>query len=203
MKSESDKIRAIERDQYTIYIRQDLKDELYAEITVLPNNYKLRIIKNGILLTFINVIISYLIHHSQTIDLDRYNIWFQVLLFLITSILIRSPPVEQVTIIKDYGIQLANWDGFIVLPYGINKWLTQQREFISREKIVDVIINEGFYNWYQVIFYLCIIVRNEKKLKLVFPHYIKMKLDDKRLIYQLCQKYLYTEEDKRRHDCLH
>lgn len=203
MKSESDNVKIIERDQYKICIKQDLKNELYAEITVLPTNCKLKIINNGILIGVINATIHYLIHYSQAIDLDKYNIWFQFILFLTTLILIRSPPAEQATVIKDYGIQLASWNGLIIFPYRINKQLTQRREFISREKVLDVIINEGFYKWYQVIFYLCIMVRNEKKLRLIFPHYIKMKLDDERLIYQLCQKYLYTEKDKKRHDCLH
>ena len=201
--SESNNIKEIHRDQYKICIREDLKDGLYVEITVLPSNYKLKTANNFILLGIINTSIYYLINYSQTIDLHGYDVSIQLILFLVTLFLIRSPQVEQVTVIKDYGIQLTKWDGFVILPYAINKRLTQQREFISREKILDVIINEGFYKWYQVIFYLCIMVRNERKLKLMFHYYIKMKLEDEKLIYRLCQRYLYTEEDKRKHDCLH
>ncbi|CAL9729999.1 phosphatidylinositol N-acetylglucosaminyltransferase subunit Gpi15p [Monosporozyma unispora] len=202
MKTQSNDIRRIRRSQYEIFIEEECQNETFVEITISPSNYSRKIILNWVTVFIIN----YLLQSKLLLKFDvlnEYRKWVRIGVFVLSVFLIKSPKVEQITVIKDYGIQLSHWNGYIIFPYKMNKHLTQMREFISRDKIVDVIINEGFYQWYQVIFYLCIITRNEKKLKIMFPGHIKMKLEDEKLIYQLCQRYLYLKKDKLKHDCLH
>lgn len=156
---------------------------------------------NWILVMVFNYICDYkILPKIQIESIKEYEICIKVCVFIISVIIFKRSKIEQITVIKDYGIQLTHWDGYIIFPFGLNKKLTQMREFISRNKIVDVVINEGFYQWYQVIFYLCIMIRNETKLKIMFPGHIKMKLEDEKLIYQLCQRYLYTTEDRKKHN---
>lgn len=194
-------IRKIRRPSYELHVKEDHLNGTYVEITILSSNYYQAVIMKIILIIGLNYGFAQLPTY-EWFPFVEYFKWISLVFLLLTLVMIRNPRVEQITVINNYGIQLSHWDGYVIFPYVINKRLTQAREFISREKIIDVIINEGFYQWYQVIFYLCIIIRNEKKLKIMFPHHIKMKLEDEKVIYQLCQRYLYTEEDKLKHNCI-
>lgn len=197
-----DSLRRIQRSNYELHIEEDSRDQTFLEITVVPRNYDTKVITNILLAGILNYGFYWYIVKPQ-IYLGKYSFYLQLGVLVASILVIKNPKVEQITVIKDCGIQLSHWNGYMLLPYTIGKQLTRTREFISRDRILDVIINEGFYQWYQVIFYLCIMIRDERKLKIMFPGYIKMKLDDEKLIYQLCQRYLYTRDDKIKHDCLH
>ena len=88
---------------------------------------------------------------------------------LCTVMFVREPSVETVTIFKGTGLQLSKVNGIDVFPQKWNRRLFERVEFISNDRIIDVVINEGFYRGFQVIFYLAAIVRNASKLKLLFP----------------------------------
>lgn len=201
MVSGNSNIRRIRRKEYEICIEEDYCNGTFVEITISPPNYSRNMLMNWIIVVVLNYICDFKILPSISL-LKEYDLVVKICVFIVSILLFKRSKMEQITVIKDYGIQLTHWDGYLILPYGINKNFTQMREFIPRNKIVDVIINEGFYQWYQVIFYLCIMIRNETKLKIMFPGHIKMKLEDEKMIYQICQRYLYTERDQKRHGCV-
>ena len=113
---------------------------------------------------------------------------------VILSLLLKNPAVESLTVYKGYGIQMVESRGLSLLPDCVNKvFCTQEVEFVPRDKIVDIVINEGFVRQCQVIFYLAVIVRDAPKLKLLFAHN-RPRLVDQREIYNLSRKCLYVNK---------
>ncbi|CAI7092755.1 ATV_collapsed_G0027260.mRNA.1.CDS.1 [Saccharomyces cerevisiae] len=105
----------------------------------------------------------------------------------------EGPSVETVTIFKESGLQLSRVKGMVIFPQQWNRKFFEQVEFISNERIIDVVINEGFCQGFRVIFYLAAIVRKSSTLKLLFPSNLP-NIDDQRLIYNISRKYLSKQE---------
>lgn len=94
--------------------------------------------------------------------------------------------MESVTVFQDYGVQISHFNGYVVLPRRWNEKWFSKIVFYPRDKIVDVIINEGFEGS-SVVFYLCLIVKGASKLTLLFPR-TKPRLVDQKLIYQMLKR---------------
>ena len=110
------------------------------------------------------------------------------------SLLLKNPAVESLTVYKGYGIQMVESRGLSLLPDCVNElFCIQEVEFVPRDKIVDIVINEGFVRQCQVIFYLAVIVRDAPKLKLLFACN-RPRLVDQREIYNLSRKCLYVNK---------
>ncbi|CCK71621.1 phosphatidylinositol N-acetylglucosaminyltransferase GPI15 KNAG_0H02070 [Huiozyma naganishii CBS 8797] len=182
-------IRRIERENYYLYLE---KNDIYACIKVGPRSYWKSILFNGLLLLLLN----YGVHHlllSQKITTGTRWIWLLTLIGSLT--LIQNPAIESITVFQNNGVQLSTVRGYIFLPHWLNERLFSSTEFITQDKIVDLVINEGFYAWFQVMCYLCIIIRGSDKLKRVFLKY-KILLEDQKTIYNVCRECLYSAKDK-------
>lgn len=98
-----------------------------------------------------------------------------VLVILLGILLCKRQQQDSMTVIRDVGIQLDS-----VLSW----WFTNSSDksvFIPLKDIMDIVINEGFHGYGQVIFYMCILRRSqsddleEKPLKIVFPQLLPRK----------------------------
>ncbi|KAI8970008.1 GPI-GlcNAc transferase complex, PIG-H component-domain-containing protein [Mycotypha africana] len=117
---------------------------------------------------------EYIVHSSQSassvidlciwgilIFLFQKHLYLYVGLLLIAWIFIKKKSVRQESIlaIKDVGIQVRTiyWGGSSV------------SRFISKNRIEDIIINEGISFW-QIKSYMAILVNDEDKMIVVFEH---------------------------------
>ena len=188
------KTSILNRKKYTLVIDEDTNGS-YIRFTVLPvSNIKFKKVKqNGrmeinmgtqyhqiILILLLNITFyaicvrsRFLEHINRTFELrialSREIVIMMGLFVLGTIILVREPSVETVTIFKETGLQLSTVKGIVIFPQQWNRKLFEQVEFISNERIIDVVINEGFCRGFRVIFYLAAIVRKSSALKLLFP----------------------------------
>lgn len=188
------KTSILNRKKYTLVIDEDSNGS-YIRFTVLPvSNLKFKKVKqNGrmeinmgiqyhqiILISLLNIAFyaicvrsRFLEHINRTFELrfapSREIIIMMGLFVLGSIILVREPSVETVTIFKETGLQLSTVKGIVIFPQQWNRKLFEQVEFISNERIIDVVINEGFCRGFRVIFYLAAIVRKSSALKLLFP----------------------------------
>jgi len=69
----------------------------------------------------------------------------------------RFPSVESITIFRELGVQLET-------RYF---WGRRRFRFIEKEFIRSLLLNEGITAWH-VVFYLAFVVREERKLTMVF-----------------------------------
>lgn len=86
---------------------------------------------------------------------------------LVPILLFRIPIVDLVEAISKTGIKISSYGGFYLFPAWVNERLFKSSTFIPLDKIHDIIINEGFKEL-QVIPYLCVVVKNETKLRVLF-----------------------------------
>ncbi|KOG97116.1 phosphatidylinositol N-acetylglucosaminyltransferase GPI15 [Saccharomyces eubayanus] len=208
------KVSILNRRKYTLIIDEDTNGS-FIRFTVLPeSSLKLRKSKRNervevkmgvqyhrIALMLLSNVVFYgicvgtrlLEYISEIFGLRTWTncqtIIIMGLFALCTVMFVREPSVETVTIFKGTGLQLSRVNGIVVFPQKWNRRLFERVEFISNDRIIDVVINEGFYRGFQVIFYLAAIVRNASKLKLLFPSNLP-NIDDQRLIYNISRKYL-------------
>ncbi|CAI4733125.1 BAI_1a_G0046000.mRNA.1.CDS.1 [Saccharomyces cerevisiae] len=212
------KTSILNRKKYTLVIDED-KNGNFIRFTVLPvSNRKFKKVKqNGrveinmgiqyhqiVLILLLNILFyviclrsRFLEHINRTFEVTIARS-FQILIImglfaLGTIILVRGPSVETVTIFKKSGLQLSRVKGMVIFPQQWNRKFFEQVEFISNERIIDVVINEGFCRGFRVIFYLAAIVRKSSTLKLLFPSNLP-NIDDQRLIYNISRKYLSKQE---------
>lgn len=87
----------------------------------------------------------------------------------------KRQPEDSMLVIRDVGIQLDSVLGWRFT----NK--SDKSMFIALKDIIDIVINEGFHGYGQVIFYMCILRKSqkddteEKPLQIVFPQLLPRK----------------------------
>ena len=188
------KTSILNRKKYTLVIDGDTSRS-FVRFTVFPkSNLKFKKFKSNervkvsmgiqyhqiVLILLLNILFhaicvrsKFLEHIDKTFEVSialSCQIMVVMGLFALgTIILVRGPSVETVTIFKGTGLQLSRVKGIVIFPQQWNRKLFEQVEFISNERIIDVVINEGFCRGFRVIFYLAAIVRKSPTLKLLFP----------------------------------
>ncbi|KAK6463122.1 GPI-GlcNAc transferase complex, PIG-H component-domain-containing protein [Scheffersomyces coipomensis] len=127
-----------------------------------------------LILVLLGIFISYLFQHQsrlweigyaetydmvQIMDSNRDILGYTGLFVIsLMILLLRQECEDSLIIMKGIGIQLnskRNW-----------KWLFNNNKFdcfIPVNNIIDLVIHEGFYNYGQVIFYLCILTKTNQK----------------------------------------
>lgn len=188
------KVSILNRKKYTLIIDEDTNGSFIRFMVLPESSLKLKKskrnerveVKMGVqydriaLMLLLNVVFygicvgTRLLEYIREIFVLRIGVNCQTMIMLGlfalgTVMFVREPSVETVTIFKGTGLQLSRVRGIVVFPKKWNRRLFEQVEFISNDRIIDVVINEGFFHGFQVIFYLAAIVRNASKLKLLFP----------------------------------
>jgi hypothetical protein len=97
--------------------------------------------------------------------------------------------VESLLVIRDLGIQVKT-----VYMTGI-----ERSRFIEQSKIADIIINEGV-TMQQVVFYIAIIVKDQKKMALVFEHFLP-RLQLLLQVYRGARAIIYGESEYETEGC--
>ncbi|CCF59746.1 hypothetical protein KAFR_0H03360 [Kazachstania africana CBS 2517] len=185
--------RVIVRRGYVLIVNEDA-DGNYIKFEVQSRSFTVRKYINVAML----ILLCSLLHRnmnriSHLLRLPQeYHTHFQVISMVLCCLVFKDKTVDSLSIIKNYGIQTTKIGGLSILPYGVNKALFTQHEFIPRYTVVDLVINEGFFKGFQVVFYLAVIIRDINELKLLFMSN-PIKLDDQRLIYQMSRNYLCEE----------
>ncbi|SMN22215.1 similar to Saccharomyces cerevisiae YNL038W GPI15 Protein involved in the synthesis of N-acetylglucosaminyl phosphatidylinositol (GlcNAc-PI) [Maudiozyma saulgeensis] len=181
------------RKKYTIEIEREINDN-YVKIQITPNGLRKKQFINCIIVIIFN---SWIMLSSHTFfeRFASYTIAVKSLMFLTSCMTLKNPTIETLTIFKNYGIQTSDVSGYSVLPDTLNNMICSPRTiFVPRDRIVDVIINEGFVRECQVIFYLAAIVRGQDKMKLLFSRN-RPRLVDQKTIYNLARKCLYLKRE--------
>lgn len=80
---------------------------------------------------------------------------------------IRVPIIDSVQSIANQGIQISCSGGLLLFPRDWNYALFTSIKFIPQDEIEDIFINEAFRGL-QVIYYLAVLVKNQKKLQVLF-----------------------------------
>ncbi|KAI8642653.1 GPI-GlcNAc transferase complex, PIG-H component-domain-containing protein [Parasitella parasitica] len=95
----------------------------------------------------------------------------------------KSVRKESILSIRDVGIQVKTtyWGGSSV------------SRFINRDKIDDVIINEGI-NFWQIKSYMAILVKNEDKMVVVFEHLLPRLKPVLLRAYQGTRAIIFTQK---------
>lgn len=156
----------IKNQRYSISIEKDDK-ETFVKFTVIPSSYTLKSAVNFLLLIALNSIVvrSFL----EKFELTFYKaLMFRMSLFFVTSMMLRKPTIESMTVIRNYGVQMTKMNGLVVCPNSWTEPWIKRSDFLPRDTVVDIIINEGFVKNQQVIFYLAILVKEAKRLTLLF-----------------------------------
>ncbi|CAI4050203.1 hypothetical protein SKDZ_14G2830 [Saccharomyces kudriavzevii ZP591] len=213
------KVSVLNRRNYTLIIDED-RNGSFVRFTVLPeSNLKLKEFKQNerveakmgaqyhriVLVLLLNILFDGICVRSRLLEhINGFFRWrigsscqgviMMALFALGTIVLVREPSVESVTIFKGTGLQFSRVKGIVVFPQQWNRKFFEQVEFISNERVIDVVINEGFCRGFRVIFYLSAIVRKASRLKLLFPSNLP-NIDDQRLIYNISRKYLNEQEN--------
>lgn len=185
----------IERKKYSIYVTRNEK-KTYINFKVVPKSYvRQKVIRLSIILLIYCIVLWHMRLNFKTAPLNTLT--FQCLSLFALFWVIRNPCLETISVFKNYGIQMKNDNGILLFPEFLNRKLLGSEEFVPIDEIVDVVINEGFDVGFKVIFYLCIIVRNSDKLKLLFNKN-RIRLEDQQLIYNQCRKYMYNNEEEKK-----
>lgn len=147
---------------------EEAKDGMFVKFTMIPNSYMARSILNFTMLIIVNLLsINMIKTHLNMTTLRLLALHF--LIFAFSIVFFRKPAIETLTVVRNYGVELTELQGFAICPNAwVRPWL-EKTDFIPRDLIVDIIINEGFVKNGQVIFYLAVLIREAKKLTLLFP----------------------------------
>uniref|UniRef100_UPI00358E5800 phosphatidylinositol N-acetylglucosaminyltransferase subunit H isoform X1 n=1 Tax=Myxine glutinosa TaxID=7769 RepID=UPI00358E5800 len=97
---------------------------------------------------------------------------------------------ESILVISGTGVQLST-------SFASGRCDTH---FIEMDVVKDIVINEGIHRQ-EVIYYLCVLVRNDQKsdgLKAILPVFLaaRPRLDCLRKVYRGCQEILHAEPNK-------
>ncbi|ODQ63827.1 hypothetical protein NADFUDRAFT_47647 [Nadsonia fulvescens var. elongata DSM 6958] len=113
-------------------------------------------------------------------------------LWLLTILLVlkRWYIEESFMALQSFGVQLSTSSPF----YLISLW-SKPDHFIPVNDIVDIIIHEGFKG-FQVIYYMAIIVKDQKELTLVFPSLLPRRKQLER-IWRGSRRCLYRDKPSR------
>ncbi|SCU90905.1 LAMI_0E04038g1_1 [Lachancea mirantina] len=139
----------------------------FRKFVITPTNYNRIWALN--LVVFTVVVISAHFFICQEFTNGQHQKVFTMVSVLVSLALIRNPPIEFLSIFRSGGIQISAMRGCILFPTWLNFKLLQTDDFLPRDSINDVIINEGFTKGFKVIFYLAVLEKDKSDLKLVFP----------------------------------
>lgn len=91
---------------------------------------------------------------------------------LLAYLLLTRQPCDSMLVIRDVGIQLDS----------VSRWRFFDRSdksvFIALKDIIDIVTNEGFHGYGQVVYYMCILRRlgsDHQPVQIVFPHLLPRK----------------------------
>ncbi|CUS24019.1 LAQU0S13e01464g1_1 [Lachancea quebecensis] len=140
----------------------------YKRFTIVPRHYKRSCAFN---------LLFYVVANAGIFGLvERASSWSQLnkrvaetFVALLMLGLIRNPKIESLSVFRSLGIQTSEMRGCVLLPVSVNSKLLEQRKFIPKDRVGDIIINEGFEKGFKVIFYLAIILKDASRIQLVFP----------------------------------
>lgn len=164
--SAKETLERIERRGYCLVIQKN-EDGGLLRITVVPKSFSSKSMVNLFMVAVINTMAHFMIKHYFPLSFSK-QLLAVTSTFLLLSIIFRRPTVESFIVLKNYGVQITKLKGLVFLPLRLNKCWFEKTEFIPRDQIVDVIINEGFERGFQVVFYLAVLVKESTKLKLLF-----------------------------------
>ncbi|SCV05400.1 LANO_0H06656g1_1 [Lachancea nothofagi CBS 11611] len=140
----------------------------HTKYTIVPKDYKRKCLLNLMVFAAVNAFAFYYIEMRLNLVVKK-KIAIKVVFGLLALVLIRNPTVETLYVYRRAGFQIATMQGCVLLPRSLNdRWL-EQSYFIPQDRVVDLIINEGFVKGFQVIFYLAVILKDATHLRLVFP----------------------------------
>lgn len=191
--NEFSKSSSEERKRYTITIERETNDN-FVKFEVRPNNMGKKQLINC---TMASLLACWMIWGTGAIFMrfGVYHVAARTVAFIFICAMLKNPTIEQVSVFKNYGVQISKFSGYSVLPNFLNNLLFSPNDmFIPRDTIADIIINEGFVRECQVIFYLAIIVKGEDKLTLMFSR-SRPRLEDQKKIYNLTRNCLFLKTE--------
>jgi len=138
---------------------------------------------NSLYFYFLAWIIAFCFSILFIYQLCSLFIWTLFLSFSLCLSIWKATEVteESITIFRELGVQLET-------RYF---WGRRRFRFIEKEFIRSLLLNEGITAWH-VVFYLAFVVREERKLTMVFEH-LRPCLDDLLRIYQVIYQFLELE----------
>ncbi|SCU89781.1 LAFA_0E20846g1_1 [Lachancea sp. 'fantastica'] len=109
-------------------------------------------------------------HYTDSyLNLTTYKkIAIKAAFFVALLFLIRDPTIETLQVFRGAGVQVSTLQGCILFPKILNRKWFEHSQFMPKDIVMDIIINEGFTKGFQVIFYL-VILKDSADLQLVFP----------------------------------
>lgn len=142
-------------------------NQAWVKFTVRPSSNRTQLIIRTMTFIILNIATVLLIGKQVTWNQFTRKL-VMLAVFFFSLAFSRRPTVESFTVYRDYGVQVTKIKGLLVFPEKwSNRWLAQSK-FIPRDQILDIVINEGFVRGFQVVFYLAVIVKESKKLELLF-----------------------------------
>lgn len=164
--------KAIRRRKRYSLLMEKSQNGSWLKFSVRSKSYNYQVIANFALLLITNCISTALISTKLQFD-TKVKIAAEAIVFTFSVLIIRKPPVESLIVFRNYGVQITTVRGLLLFSSRWNEQFMLQTQFIPRDQIVDLVINEGFCRGFQVIFYLAVIVKDSKRLKLPFPVCVK------------------------------
>lgn len=161
---DTESIHPSRRRSYEMLINQSNNGAFY-KVLIVPKSYKKKSMINLFALVLLNILSFFLIRRY---DLTNREKLATTIFFLISITIFRKPNLESFTVLRNYGVQITKVRGLLIFPDNWNQYLLENNEFIPRDAIVDIVINEGFVRGFQVIFYMAVIVKESAKLRLLF-----------------------------------
>ncbi|QLQ78990.1 hypothetical protein HG537_0B03370 [Torulaspora globosa] len=154
------------RKRYCLLTTQDT-NQSWLKFTIKPTSTRQQLTVTTIVLIIITISAIWI---KKRLSLEQTIGNLLILaVFLFSLLVLRRPTVESFTVYRNYGLQIAKVKGLLILPDAWNHHWMAQSKFIPRDQILDIVINEGFVKGFQVVFYLAVIVKESKKLELLFP----------------------------------
>lgn len=172
--SRNECIRPSRQRKYEMLVNQSNNGAFY-KVLIVPKSYKKKSMTNLLALAFLNAL-SFFIIRRYTVMIKNRETLAMVAFFLFSTTIFRKPKLESFIVLRNYGVQVTKVRGLVMFPDKWNKYLLADNEFIPRDAIVDIVINEGFVRGFQVIFYLAVIVKESAKLRLLFDVCITLQL---------------------------
>lgn len=116
--------------------------------------------------------ISSILESFLEISNGRLAYWVGILSIL-CLLFLKQDPEDSLIVMKDIGIQLISKKSW--------RFQKMKKDFVPLNTIIDLVIHEGFHNYGQVIFYLCILTKSnslhkgDNLIKVVFPEFLPRK----------------------------
>lgn len=161
---DTERIRPSRRRSYEMLINQSNNGAFY-KVLIVPKSYKKKSMINLFALVLLNILSFSLI---RKYNLTNSETLATTIFFLVSVTIFRKPNLESFIVLRNYGVQITKVRGLLMFPDNWNQYLLANNEFIPRDAIVDIVINEGFVRGFQVVFYMAVIVKESAKLRLLF-----------------------------------